>query len=192
MSVDHSAVGRKSSRKGKVRERKIADSLGIWWTEGKDRKAFRRTPLSGGFPTKSSHGDIVPVSPEARLFPFLIEIKDRKEVENLDFADILTNPGHPVLRWWSELGEIVSGDPAFHEGKYKLLIVHKRHKDYCVVNIMSFQFILDNAGPLPNIKIRPAEGEVLVVFPFKSLLEKDPRTLDSQPLKVKEVSGGNV
>jgi len=179
MSIDRSAVGRKSSRKGKVRERMVAESLSIWWTSGKDRQAFRRTPQSGGFPKKRSHGDIVAVSPEARLFPFLIEVKDRKEAEDVDFADMLTNEKHPVVRWWSELSDVVADVPLLHAGKHKLLIVHKRQKDYCLVDVGTFQHVVDNAGPLPNIKIRPVSGEVLIVFPFKALLEKDPETLKS-------------
>src|SRR3990172_1345271 len=147
------ARGRKSSRKGKRRERIFAKELSLWWTGEKDSQSFRRTPQSGGFPKKRSHGDILPISPDAAMFPFVIDIKDRKNVEGVEFADLLSNEGCPLFKWFDELTQIIQENPVLHAGKLRLLIVHKKRKDYCIVGGKEYAYVTDNAGPIPYMKI---------------------------------------
>lgn len=175
--VDRKA-GKKASRKGKRREYIFAQNLSKWWTDGKDKNAFRRTPRSGAFPRKGSHGDIVPVSPEAMFFPFVVEIKDRKNVADIDFADLLVNEKCPIFKWWDALSAILVNNPLLHAGKYRLLSIHKHQKDYCVVGKKEVGYIEANAGRIPMIKIlHRFKHEILYVFPLSALFDKDPETL---------------
>ena len=173
-------TGRKSSRKGKARERKLAKLLSRWWTCGKDSKAFRRTPQSGGFPKKRSHGDVLPITFEASLFPFVIDVKDRKTLQDFEFADLLVNSKSKIFAWFDELSQIIAENPAMHAGKMRLMVIHKNQKDYCMVGSKEIEYITLNAGRIPNIKINHTHGnEVLYVFPLKELFLKDPETLKS-------------
>jgi hypothetical protein len=186
MTVDRSAVGRKSCRKGKHREREFARELSRWWTNDKDPKAFRRTPLSGGWLMKHSQGDVVPVTPEAELFPFLTEVKDRKEIDEFDFADLLTNENCSVLKWWKTLNETITNNPRMNAGKKRLMVLHKNRKDYCVIGIPELKFLEDRAGRFPYIKIWTPFTETLVVFPLDSLFDADPESLKT---KLSETQG---
>lgn len=173
-------TGRKSSKKGKRRENEFAKALSKWWTAGKTNKAFRRTPLSGGFPKRGSHGDIIPIDPVAQLFPFVIDVKDRKNVNDLEFADMLVREKCPLFKWWAELEAVIRDNPQFHAGKMRLMIIHKKQKDYCMVGGKELDYITSNAGRLPVLKIaHPFGEEPLYVFHLTSLFEKDPETLKS-------------
>lgn len=178
MNPSRVRAGRKARRKGKVRENEIAKAISLWWTKGKDNKAFRRAPLSGGFPHKRAHGDLLPMKPETAGFPFLVDVKDRADIQGLDFADLLVNEKCPVFKWFDELTRIIQENPLSHQGKYRLLIVHKDRKDYCVVGQREVSFIEDNAGTIPHMKIRhPWRWEVPYVFLLSALFDKDPETL---------------
>jgi hypothetical protein len=174
-----SAAGRKSRRKGKVRENEIAKAISLWWTGGKDNKVFRRAPLSGGFPNKRAHGDILPMKPEAAGFPFLVDVKDRKNVESLDFVDLLLNEKCPVFRWFDELTRILQENP-IHGGKLRLLIIHKNRRDYCVVGQKEISEIEEKSGAIHYIKVKhPFRWEMLYIFPLKMLFDKNPDTFKS-------------
>ncbi len=171
-------AGRKSRRKGKKRENEIAKSLSHWWTGGSDNKVLRRAPLSGGFPKKGADGDILPMKPAAHGFPFIIDVKDRKSVESMDFADLLSNKECPIFKWFVEVGNIVQNNPEAHARKLRLLIIHKNRRDYGVIGAKELAYIEDNAGPLPYIKVRHRfMWETLYVFPLPALFDKDPETL---------------
>lgn len=180
MPVDRSAVGRKSSRKGKHREREFARALSNFWTNNKDPNAFRRSPLSGGWPQRSAQGDIIPVTQEAALFPLVVEVKDRKELDDFDFADLLTNEKCSILKWWKTLNETVA--TPLNAGKRRMMILHKRHKDYCVIGIPELTFFNDRVGKFPVMKIWTPFAETLVVFPADSLFDMDPEALKTNLL----------
>lgn len=173
-------TGRKSSRKGKKRENEFAKALSLWWTGGKDNKAFRRTPQSGGFPKKGSHGDILPIAMEASLFPFVIDVKDRKSIAKMDFTDLLVHDKSPIFQWWKELESVILDNPQFHAGKMRLMVIHKKQQDYCMVGGKEIEYITSNAGRMPFVKIsHPFGEEPLYVFHLSSLFDKDPETLKS-------------
>jgi hypothetical protein len=172
-------------RKGKNRERCLAAEISRWWTAGKDPKAFRRTPQSGGWVMHATDGDIIPVTPEAETFRFIIEIKDRKELDEFDFAEILIREKCSILQWWKTLNETIQNNLHRHAGKKRLLIVHKKHKDYCVVGIPEFTFLENHTGKFPHMKIWTPFSETLVVFSLESLLDADPESLKTGFLDLK-------
>lgn len=185
MEVDRSKIGRKSIRKGKNRERRLAREFSLWWTGDKDPNAFRRTPCSGGWAGHATDGDIIPVSPEAELCRYVFEIKDRKEIDDFDFAEILINEKCSILQWWKTLNETIQNNPHRHAGKQRLLIVHKKHKDYCIVGIPEFTFLENHTGKFPHMKIWTPFSETLVVFSLGSLLDADPESLKTGFLDLK-------
>lgn len=172
-------AGRKSRRKGNKRENEIAKELSLWWTSGKDNKALRRSPLSGGWLRKGSDGDILPVSELTEGFPFLIDVKDQKVVDSIEFADLLLRPDCPIFKWFDELTEMQQKYPAQHGSKQRMLIIHKsRHGDYCVFGQKELSYIEDNAGPIAHMKVKHKHRyEMLYVVPLTFLLDKDPETL---------------
>lgn len=171
-------AGRKASRKGKKRERLLAKVLSNWWTNKQDPKAFRRTPLSGGFPKKRATGDIMPVSQEAQTFPFVVDVKDRKVIQTFEFTDLVIAETSPIFKWFDELTEIIAESPMFLSGKLRLLVIHKNQKDYGIIGAKEHTFIEMHAGALPHVKVRhPWRYETLYIFPLEVLLQKDPETL---------------
>lgn len=172
-------AGRKSRRKGNKRENEIAKTLSLWWTAGKDKKALRRSPLSGGWLRKGSDGDILPVNELSDGFPFLIDVKDQKVVDRIEFADLLLHPDCPIFGWFDELTEMKQKYPIQHGSKQRMLIIHKFKKgDYCVFGQQELSYLEDNAGSIPYMKVKHNHRyEVLYVVPLKFLLEKDPETL---------------
>lgn len=172
-------AGRKSRRKGNKRENEIAKTLSLWWTAGKDNKALRRSPLSGGWLRKGSDGDILPVSELADGFPFLIDVKDQKVVDSIEFADLLLRPDCPIFGWFDELTVMQQTYPVQHGSKLRMLIIHKRGKgDYCVFGQKEISYIEDNAGPIAHMKVKHNHRyEMLYVVPMQFLLDKDPETL---------------
>jgi hypothetical protein len=172
-------AGRKSRRKGASRENEIAKTLSLWWTAGKDKQALRRSPLSGGWLRKGSDGDILPVNELADGFPFLIDVKDQKVVQDIEFADLLLRPDCPIFAWFDELTEMQQKYPIQHGSKQRMLIIHKARKgDYCVFGQKEISYLEDNAGSIPYMKVKHNHRyEVLYVVPLKFLLEKDPETL---------------
>lgn len=178
MDEKASRAGRKACRKGKHRERELAKIFSLWWTRGEDRNAFRRTPVSGGWPRKRSHGDIIPVSQEAVSFPFIVDVKDRQGVQGIEFVDLLENERSPIFVWFDELTKIIQENFLVHSGKHRLLVVHKNRKDYCIVGRKEMEFLSDRAGVIPHVKVaHPWRWEVLYLFPLSVLLSKDPSAL---------------
>lgn len=172
-------AGRKSRRKGSARENEIAKTLSFWWTAGKDNKALRRSPLSGGWLRKGSDGDILPVNELAAGFPFLIDVKDQKVVDSIEFADLLLRPDCPIFGWFDELTLMQQTYPAQHGSKQRMLLIHKHRKgDYCVFGQKEMSYIEDNAGPIAHMKVKHTHRyEMLYVVPLQFLLDKDPETL---------------
>jgi hypothetical protein len=185
MNTLRSGIGKKSMQKGRRAELRISNALSLWWTGGKDSKAFRRTPLSGGWLSHATDGDIIPITPEAELFKYVVEIKDRKEIDDFDFAEILINEKCSILQWWKTLNETIQNNPHRHAGKQRLLIVHKKHKDYCVVGIPEMTFLEERTGKFPYMKIWTPFSETLIVFSLGSLLDADPEALKTGFLDVK-------
>ena len=96
--VDHSAVGRRSKRKGKTYERRTAKLLSEATGVG-----FRKTPGSGGFNKQGGVqirdemfcGDVICDQPD---FAFCVESKNRK---TFSFTGILKNPDTAAFTsWW--------------------------------------------------------------------------------------------
>lgn len=178
---DHAAyvrAGKKANRKGKAREREFAKRLSAWWSGGKDKLAFRRTPISGGWPNKRAQGDITPVSPEARFFPFVVDVKDRENIQGMEFADLLANAKCPIYCWFDELTDIIRENPVLHEGKMRLLVIYKNRRYYCIVGTKELSYIEDNAGFIPHLKVRHRfPAETLIIFHLDFLFEKDPNLL---------------
>jgi hypothetical protein len=138
--------------------------------------------MSGAFGGRGADGDILPMTPEAEQLNFVIEIKDRKETDSFEFADILTNEKCSILKWWKTLNKTILDHPQKHAGKKRLLVVHKRGKDYCVIGIPELTFLEDRAGRFPYMKIWTPFTETLVVFPLDSFLDLDPESLKSSLL----------
>lgn len=178
-----SRAGRKAARKGRRREREFAKLLSLWWTGGKNKYAFRRTPLSGGFPKKRSHGDILPASQDASLFPFVVEIKDRKNFKDLEFVDLLVNKKSLIFRWWEDLRVIIQSNPMFLSDKHPLLVLYKRRRYYCIMGKRGMSFLEDRVGKIPYVKVRHSFGhEILYVFSLDYLIrEKYPEALRIPP-----------
>lgn len=112
---------RKNSRaKGGNAEREIAKLLGEWW-----KAEFARTPMSGGFATKSfrndwsAEGDI---STPDKTFPFSVEVK-RREGWTLDH--ILTAEKSPIWEWWQQ-----AVDQSSDTGRQPLLIFRRNHQPW--------------------------------------------------------------
>lgn len=83
--------------KGNAQERKVAKAFSKWWgTE------FTRTPMSGGFATKTFRedwnavGDLV--TPDT-TFPFCVE---SKKVEGWHLEQLLTSPSCLWYSWWKQ------------------------------------------------------------------------------------------
>jgi hypothetical protein len=172
-------AGRKSRRKGNKRENELAKQLSLWWTAGKDNKALRRAPLSGGWLRKGSEGDILPVAESTQDFPFLIDVKDQKCVDEIEFADLLLRPDCAIFKWFDELTAMKQKYPVQHGAKQRMLIVHKyRQGDYCVLGQPELSYIEDNAGSIPHMKVKHHHRyEMLYVVPLQFLMDKDPETL---------------
>lgn len=96
-SPDWSAIGRRSKRKGKTYERKVAGLLQSFTNAN-----FRKVPSSGGFNKQgavvreeSFCGDVICDRPD---FKFCIEAKNR---ETFSFQALLNNPNTAAFsEWW--------------------------------------------------------------------------------------------
>lgn len=113
-------------QKGNNYELVIARQLSIWWgqvdAENKLAKDlwFRRTPLSGGWASNITAGDVVVVADEAKDFPFCPEMKKQ---ECWDWSGWLNNnPGWPVLAYWKQCCTAAEA-----MSKIPLLIFTKNH-----------------------------------------------------------------
>ena len=98
IKADRSSVGKKSRRKGGKFERVIATKFSEWWTNGKDKDAFSKTPRSGAwkFPL-----DLVP--PE--FCPFIMSCKNEESWSGIEKT--LVNSGHRFLSYWVDIKEKV-------------------------------------------------------------------------------------
>lgn len=111
------AAGKRSRRKGSRFEREVAKILSEWWGA-----EFARTPLSGGFATKSfrddwnAAGDLV--TPDS-TFPFCVECKNN---ESWDFNQLLTSDKSALCAWWKQTVEECS------EGLEPLLIFTRNYQ----------------------------------------------------------------
>lgn len=128
-----------SSQAWKGAERLVAKKLSLWWTANKD--AFKRAPVSGGWPKKRSHGDIVAnddidqpdeVIAAARrmLRLFAIDVKRRVQGSSGEWhlEQLLSAAKHPILKWWGEIGEL-----ATRLGRMRMLIFTKAKRQYCLM-----------------------------------------------------------
>jgi hypothetical protein len=97
----------------------------------------------------------------------------------------LINENCSILQWWKTLNETIQNNPHRHAGKKRLLIVHKKHKDYCVVGIPEMTFLEDRTGKFPYMKIWTPFSETLIVFSLLSLLDSDPEALKTGFLDLK-------
>lgn len=123
------------SKAWKATERRIAERLSIWWTGHK--KAFIRSPCSGGWPSARANGDMVannddPTVPDdvklsARKFvaEWSMDVKRRVRGsrggdEKWNIEELLTSPKHPIVKWWLEMCDL-----AKTRGTHRLLVVNK-------------------------------------------------------------------
>ena len=78
-------------------EREVAKLISSWWGE-----PFRRTPLSGGWATSVSPGDIMSTKKEGSDFPFSVECKRSKQFSVWTvFHQILEES--PMYKWWGQI-----------------------------------------------------------------------------------------
>lgn len=121
-----------ASANWKAAERKTAETLGLWWAGSK--KAFKRTPVSGGWPTKGTHGDIIAndelkLDDEVKQYAsrfhaeWTVEVKRRKTRgggSEWTFEQLLTCAKHPIFKWWKQVTEV-----AGNRGTNRMLIFMK-------------------------------------------------------------------
>jgi len=121
-------------QKGNNFELKMARAFSVWWGQpDADKKLakdlwFRRTPLSGGWASTITAGDIVTVSEEAKDFPFCPEFKKQ---ECWDWSGWVNgNEGWPVWGFWKQCYTAADAMK-----KLPLLVFTKNHSPeyYCVV-----------------------------------------------------------
>jgi len=98
LNADLSSNGRKSKRKGGTFERKIATALSMWWSDGKEKDEFSKTPRSGAW--KFPQDLVPPVH-----CPFLISCKN--EESWLGIEKTLTTK-HRFQAYWKELEESIA------------------------------------------------------------------------------------
>lgn len=92
------AKRKNSRRKGNKGENDFAKDFGTWWCG--DSKAFRRTPLSGGWLGKDTDGDIIAVTDESKLCPFLFEVKRREGWKLDELLFPIKSEGNSIFAWW--------------------------------------------------------------------------------------------
>lgn len=120
-------------------ERLVAKKLSLWWTANKD--AFKRAPVSGGWPKKRSHGDIVAnddvdqpdevvTAARGMLRLFAVDVKRRVQGSTGEWhlEQLLSAAKHPILKWWEEIGAL-----ADHLGRMRMLIFTKAKRQYCLM-----------------------------------------------------------
>lgn len=118
--------------KGANAERKLAKLFSTWWGS-----EFTRTPMSGGFATKTfrddwnASGDLV--TPDVD-FPFCVE---SKKVEGWHLEQLLTSPKCIIHKWWQQtLDETPEGkEPllVFSRNGHPELIMVRGHGNLAVL-----------------------------------------------------------
>lgn len=140
-----SQIGRMSRSKGASYENTIAKILSLWWTNGKDKKAFRRTPMSGGWDSRFAAGDLIAPEP---AFPVHIEIRKREEFE---LGQLLK--GGPIMNWLQE-GE--SKCPAGQDLWY--IMSRNRDKNYLFMRTGAYAMIASIMDIQPERVLTAHEG----------------------------------
>lgn len=144
-------MGKKSKNKGDNFERKVAKILAEWWGT-----KLKRTPLSGGWGTEITKGDVVPVDKENN-FPFCVEVKANECFSpwHLFLEEI---PGY-LLEWWGQ----ANADP----DKPPLLVVKNNHRSPLALFPV---YIIDEEVDLSfPILLRKVEGISVIITNLSDL-----------------------
>jgi len=129
-----------SSGAWKSAERLVARKLGDWWCGNED--AFKRAPVSGGWPKKRSHGDILTnddidqprdVITSARKFMSLFAIDVKRRIKGSagtewHLEQLLSAPKHPVFDWWEDVTQLAN---RLH--RMRMLIFTKAKRQYVLM-----------------------------------------------------------
>lgn len=147
--------------KGANAERKLAKLFSTWWGS-----EFTRTPMSGGFATKTfrddwnASGDLV--TPDVD-FPWTVESKC---VEGWHLEQLLTSPKCIIHKWWQQTLDETS------EGKEPMLVFRRNS----VPELMMIQ-IQSNAADLLvecNHMTAVVCGQPVMIFRLSDLFTLDP------------------
>lgn len=144
--------GKKGKRKGNKNERKLAAEFKEWWGKGE----WARTPLSGGWSSKSVRegfrtcGDIITTAED---FPFCVEGKHQ---EGWELIQLLSNPNSILYKFWDQA---VEQTPS---GLIPLLVVHRNYREslvitresvFCGTVLECIHLVLRNADTQENLVI---------------------------------------
>jgi len=144
---------RRSRRKGKKFQKKVAEVISSWWTGGP--KNFRSTPGSGGWDKGLAPGDLIP-SKGFEEFPFSIECKKRKKAK-LEVPALLSTDS--ALRdWWAQ-----TTFDAQKSDKIPLLIYSQDFGDTYLLYCPTQEFIAHGFHPAwPTLKAQLSEGSIMI------------------------------
>ena len=163
--------------KGSAFERKIAKTLSLWLTGGKDSKQLIRSVLSGGWQGRGSRasgdwrqvGDLAPNGPAGELFrrTFGVECKHHRVIE---VGDVWTREADGTINaWWKKLvAECKPYDVV------PLLIFHANNAPIMVV------LPEDRGKGLPEVAFFPWRG--FCIMPFTQFLAKGAEWVVGAPI----------
>jgi len=139
--TDHSAIGRRSKRKGSSNERQIAKILQEYWGHG----SWARTPASGGWAygkhkeAFNTAGDIITTAPD---WPWCCELKKH---EGWTLDQLLHNEKPEFFNWWKQC---VDATP---DGQIPLLIAGRnRIPPIVAFDPLHYFKVFDNLPWLPK------------------------------------------
>jgi len=181
----------------KASERLVGRKLGSWWADDED--AFVRAPVSGGWPKKRSHGDLVAntdvdVDTNTQILAhrfvttWSVDVKRRVKGsagKEWHLEQLLSARKHPIIKWWADVTAI-----AARRGTMRMLIFTKAKRQYCLMfgepemNYLLGNIVMAASGDVGedrlerlvglHLVLRGRSGERLFIFDFDAFLKAIP------------------